>query len=327
MKNLFFVCLVIFGPTVGYSKDLNMPKQKNSFFFGIRFLDCDFVGSEDVNLTWLTNAGIGYSYNGGFIDTTHIGGGVFWTQYLQQEIYDEMSDLDKSFSVKTKKPNLEFHINVIFPQNPCEEDLKKISIDLAAHITYCWAFIHESMSWYGYKSTGIFSEFESAFSPEDFYCDVLGINIAMEALKSNKDFDSASLSLLKKWMEDLELLDSSKVDLALEGSIKAGLWNGKRWPSNRVLLRDFDAGLKDGIIKPNLLNGVFEKEGCPINLFIPKIPLMEGYSIRVEIEPQESQGKILLESCNKNKKDKLVFEDFALIIKAIEKDAIEKLKP
>ena len=333
MKTLGVVILIgVLLLSISCLADVKKPGQDPSFFFGIRekgdglikgIVRYEKFGTENISLDWFTKTGIGYSLNGGFIDTTHIGECCLWTQYLEQELYEELKQGDKSFDLKINKPNLEFHIKIGYPKNPTNEDLKKISVELAGYLVYNWCVIHEAMSWYGYKSTGLVKEFESAFSPEDLYSDVLGIHIAQEALSSGEDFDVACLKILKEKMGELKLQNSSMVNRAIE-KIIGNWWNGKFWPRNKVWVRNWDIGL-DGNITSLLVKEI-SKEKVPISLPVPKIPQVAGYVIKVEVEADGKQAKKLLKLAGKGPRDNLVLQDFKKIMPKLRKEAEKKLK-
>jgi len=61
------------------------------------------------------------------------------------------------------------------------------------------------ITWYGYKSTGFFSEYISAFSCEDIYSDIVGVNLAVKALKDETcSFDDAMTMLIDKELQELK---------------------------------------------------------------------------------------------------------------------------
>lgn len=299
---------------------LDSPKQTKSFFFGSPWYLFDYVGKEDINIKSLGKALVGYSKKGGFIDTTHMGDSFKWTVYYQKELY-------KTIQSRTKKITLEivesvYDISLEYGKLSSQEE-KEFSIELAGYLAYYWSVYHEMLSWYNYKSTGLFSEFGSAFSPEDLYSDLLGTIIAKEALKSN-DFEKASFAYLDFWMERLNLQPLDVVKKAHKSVIEKSWWNGKSYPFNKVYKRNFDIGFDNGTITPFLLKE-FSQDANAIELSVPLIPNKDNFQINIRIKPKEKQGKILLDLA-KQKEYLIIERDFLIIMKEIEKDAVEKLK-
>ena len=324
-KYLIILFTFLFVLQTSYTCYAEVPDQKPSFFFGIKkngtFVSYDDFGRDNINLDWIYRTGLGYSFNGGFIDTTHFGESLLWTRHYQQEIYKGFLDNDEHIILKSKKPALEFHVIIDSSRTLSDYEMKFTSIQLGQYLAYNWAVIHEAMSWYGYKSTGKFSpisEFGSAFSPEDLYSDLLGTLIASDALissersDSNENFDSACLRIMNEALNGLELQDANFVDKALE-NVKGNWYNGESYPDNEVWKRSFDIGL-DGCIAPCLIK---DFNGCPVCLPVPKIPTLDGFSIKVEIkfkEKLQKQGNILLKIVGKKKKERLAMDDLGPIV-------------
>src|SRR5210317_627212 len=69
-----------------------------------------------------------------------------------------------------------------------------------AHKSLVW---HELLTWFGYASSGLFSEQISSFSWEDPYSDVVGTWLAVEAIQNGGSYDDQITNLLTEKVKEL----------------------------------------------------------------------------------------------------------------------------
>ncbi len=143
--------------------------------------------------------GLIYTRKGGFIDMGHVREWADWTAFFYvyiQSIEDER-DLVKRLGVEggTRKLILR---NV---QGLGDEDKMLV----AAKIAFDLGLWHEIVTGYGVSSAPIIYEKFSSFSVEDIYSNLLGVQIGMEAIKSEKEYDIAVTEIL---LEKLKYLDA-----------------------------------------------------------------------------------------------------------------------
>ena len=146
--------------------------------------------------------GLIYTNKGGFIDLGHLREWADWTAFLYvyiQSIKDE-KDLIKRLGVEggTRK--------LIFKNVHDLNDEDKILV--AAKIAFDLGLWHEIVTGYGVSSAPIIYEKFSSFSAEDIYSNLLGVQIGMEAIKSEKEYDEAVTAILIEKLKQLEVVET-----------------------------------------------------------------------------------------------------------------------
>jgi hypothetical protein len=153
------------------------------------------------------------------------------------------------------------------------QTLSRITGECVAYELGTW---HEITTWYGYKSTGVWTEKPSAFTYEDLVSHLVGVEV-FEAIPGEPDrakFGSA----LKRVLAELGLVDKKLASEAIH-SVK-GLW----WGSYPYTRRMLDIGENDGIVHPWIVPGAQEdlhdRQG-PISFTVPCSRMPEDYSLSI----------------------------------------------
>jgi hypothetical protein len=226
-----------------------------------------------------------------------------WTAFLAAYTYNNIKRTSKHFSFRLKEDSI-YKAELRYPKNwndlsdsEKEKITRDISIGLGGYFAYIGSTWHEILTWFGYKCTGIYSEYPSAFSWEDSFSNVLGCHIAMEALRNeSRGYNEAITAALE---EELEKLGLQPGDVAKEAANKV---RGK-WFSGGLLFfvsmekRNFDIGL-DGYLTPWIIPSVSQcGESVPVAYPVPDIDFIEeyGFSVKFHIEPKEWEAKEILQ--------------------------------
>jgi len=135
------------------------------------------VGSSERN-------GLVYTCRGGFIDTAHLRDYADWTVYLTAQIARRLYD-GGTFELPDEGGKRRI---IVVPVNRLEVNQRELQfnvVQLAQWVAFQMSIWHEIATWYGWSSTGVFSERASAFSPEDLYSNILGTKIAGGIIHTN----------------------------------------------------------------------------------------------------------------------------------------------
>ena len=211
---------------------------------GIAYPDPNKLGKHDYYNWWDEKIGLVYTSKGGFIDIGHLRDSADRTAYCTQTTYQHLLKADKEFSFKLLEPS-KYIVTIKYPENwnelPDKEKIaQEVAIAAGQYFTYNAMVWHEIITWYGYKYTGIFSEYISSFSWEDIYSDIIGIDIAGRALKESDDnFDEVMTKLI---YDELAYLDAQPASTGkkAEKKIKGKWYNGSIYPFSKLKKRNLD---------------------------------------------------------------------------------------
>jgi hypothetical protein len=126
----------------------------------------------------------------------------------------------------------------------------EVAVTLAQWASYQISIWHEIVTWYGYESVPGFSGKVSAFSPEDFYSNALGLRIAGGILRDRRGRTRAEWNdFMAVWLQrSVKRLVPVSTDLGRR-TMKA--LDGRWWDSRKtipdwtlVTRRNYDLGLR-----------------------------------------------------------------------------------
>ncbi|MHC4187429.1 MAG: DUF4056 domain-containing protein [Planctomycetota bacterium] len=268
-----------------------------------KYAECDQLGKHGYKSGIYEENGIIYTCRAGHIDIAHVRNNADWTAHLSAVVYDNLRRNNTSFDFKVESDSI-YHIELKYPDNwqtysPVVKYriMKDVSIGLGQYFTYIASIWHEMITWFGYKSRGIYSEFHSAFSWEDNFSNVLGSSLGVTALLDNlHSYDEAMTILLHRQIENLV---PQSPDVAKEVTQQLeGQWISSHIISVEMLKRNFDVGLIDGYVTPVIL--ALECEDQDDTLLEIKAPSTDflneyGFSMKFEIEPREWERRKILE--------------------------------
>ena len=296
--------------------------------FGIAFADPNNLGTHTYGWGFPSEqGGIIYTCKGGHLDLDHVRGNADITKYLFKKIHTTLSKKRKSFSFSLTGESSTHKVSLSYPPNwdklPNKDEIvDKISYDTAAYLSFNSTIWHEILTWFGVKFALVEPEYNSAFSWEDVYSDLVGTQLGIEALKDkNNNFDQAMTKALYRRLRELEVQPRSTA-IAASDKVRGKWYTGNLVPDMKM--RNFDIGL-DGTVTPILVPGVSGCDNKPLPLPVPTLETLRHYglSMTYEIKPNVifEQGRIFKAAGSKR-----IFprEHFPILIEYMKKEAVEK---
>jgi hypothetical protein len=185
--------------------------------------------------------GLVYTCRGGFIDIAHVREHADRTLWLALQIVRALPD-----GVTLELPDEGTQRRVVvapLPPGLLERHGRwQVAIALASWAGYQLSIWHEVVTWYGWQSVPGFPEKLSAFSPEDTYSNVLGINIAAGIvedleIRSREQYDRSVDAWLREALRRLGAVPKPQARAAM--AAVDGLWwdSSKRLPDWKLITR------------------------------------------------------------------------------------------
>lgn len=226
--------------------------------------------------------GIIYTKRAGFVDMAHVVNSVLWANETSKTVAAGLRQARNSISLRKFEHS---EVSILFSSSPIGSEstgpdseqriqaVSRITGECVASELGTW---HEIITWFGYMTTGIWSEKPSAFTYEDLVSHLVGLQV-FEAISGEPDrakFGSA----LRRVLDSLGLVDKKLASKAVY-SVK-GLWWGP-WLYTRRML---DIGEKDGLVHPWTVPGTeddLHDGNGPITFTVPCTKMPEGYTLRI----------------------------------------------
>jgi len=304
------------------------------------FQDPFRLGSHHYEFNLSEKNGIVYTCKAGHIDIYHVREAADWTAFLAAKTFKHLSKDDTEFSFRLKEGSICF-VRLTYPKfwakmtQECKENAAyNISVGLGEYFSYIAGTWHEIVTWYGYKSGGIYPEFPSAFSWEDSFSNILGCHIGASALQdSEHTYDEAMTSALNSELEKLEVQPHEVARLAAE-SVE-GIWFSGHLPGFvDMKKRNFDIGIDNGFVTPSIVPDICECKGAkPQPYRVPTLDCLSAYglSMKFEIKPREWEKDKILSIIYPDKETRgnciEPVKDFATIMNHIKKEAEKRYGP
>lgn len=269
---------------------------------GTHYLDPCNLGPHSYRLRPEERSGILYTCRGGHIDVTHVRKAADWAAYLGYQTRKALLRNVTYFSYAMAEPS-KYHVRIQYPEDWASlsrhekrETATRVANGLGQYFAFAGATWHEMLTWFGFKSTGLYSEFPSAFSWEDSYSNLLGTHLAGLALADpNRSYDEAMTVLLDRELHALQVQPGSTAWQAAE-AVRDWWYVGNFFFCDMVK-RNFDIGTDDGFITPWLVPDITPcQQQQPKAYPVPDLAFTKqyGFSVRLEIEPREwEKDKIL----------------------------------
>ena len=250
------------------------------------------------------------------------------TRWTYVRTYETLRKGGSSFTVS---PSFEWTTNKITIQYPpdwnkrtqAEKDriAHKAALIIAPFVGFNSMVWHEMLTWKGTHFMLIEPEFTSAFSWDDLYSDLTGAMLATEAIKNGNvpvsDYDKAMTVLIEKELKRLGVVPKEKT-IAITQSVQ-GSWYG----GGRLMKRNMDTGLDDGLITPSIIPGYTDEE--PISKQTPTLDGLDALGIKVKYTVSSAyfeNGK--LKKIAGAKGDVEPIRDYPKIMENIETEAVKK---
>ena len=283
--------------------------------------------------------GVVYTCRGGDIDTTHVRIAADWTAYLTAKSYRCLMRGEPGFSYKLLADRSHHRVRISYPANwqsqPMEQRrrlAREAALVMGPYLAYTMVTWHEMLTWYGFRSVGLITEKQSAFSWEDGYSNLLGTVVAAKALRDTKHpYNEAVKLALDEEMRELGVQSAAVARRASE-SVRGTWYNGYVSFFVDMHMRNFDVGADDGLVAPTLIPNVRAcPDALPAYYPAPTLGVLAkcGLSAYVEIEPHEWEKSKLLRIVYPNGGGKRINPavHFAPIIAQICREAAEKYGP
>lgn len=198
-----------------------------------------------------TPRGIIYTCRAGFLDLSHLRTAADLVGYIHARVDLAISRGWSCVQFRTHEPS----IYTVRFDDPTDWDAtnhaqraaleRELSIRIAQRLAFTAMTWHELLTWYGYRSTVIFPEHDSAFTYEDSVSHAVGVLAAGNALRSSRPFDEALTIALEQMLNELHPVSREDLDDAVDAV--RGSW----WDNGAPLKRDLDTPL--GTIDPWLV--------------------------------------------------------------------------
>jgi hypothetical protein len=269
---------------------------------GNPFADPNNLGHHSSGMgLFVEAAGCVYTCKAGDIDLDHVRGNADITKYLYGRICDTLENKADSFTFNLSGEMSQHIITFTYPENWAHEKNKQpimeaIAIDTAPLIAVDSTTWHEIMTWFGVHFLGFEPEFNSAFSWEDIYSNLVGAKIGVAAMKDkNNTFDEAMTILISDSLKEMGVRPR-KVAIEASKSVAGKWYTGSFIPDMKM--RNFDIGT-DGSITPVLIPNVPGCEDCePMTIEMPNTRTLEKYGFKMthQIKPNIFEEKKILEA-------------------------------
>ncbi len=306
---------------------------------GVRYPDPCALGDHSYGFDLFERNGIVYTARGGHIDTAHLRKAADWTAYLAYQTREAVRAGRTQFTFRMKEPS-RYHVRIEYPAGwkylPADTREKialEVSIGLGQYLAFTCCTWHEILTWFGFKATGVYPEYQSAFSWEDSYSNVLGSLIGARALRDpDHEYDEAVTLALDRELRELGAQPRPAAYEAAEAV--RNLWFTSSYFKCHMLRRNFDIGLDDGSVTPWLAPGYAASDGvqpkpCPV----PRLAFLDdyGFAAHMEIESREWEGgQILRIACPNGTKGRSRLEPalhFGAIMESIQAQAVTRYGP
>ena len=169
---------------------------------GPRFYEPDGLGEHSYHYNPFENNGIVYACKAGHIDITHVRCGADLTKYLTNKTFKALMKKDEGFtfsvSLEPSRHKVKFNYPAYWDSLSHEKKEKIaeiISFEVGPYLSFNATLWHEILTWFGVHFIGFEQEFNSAFSWEDIYSNLLGTKLGVEALKDTKHKYNRAMTL------------------------------------------------------------------------------------------------------------------------------------
>jgi len=294
--------------------------------FGILFPDPNHLGTHGYGFSLSETGGIVYTCRAGHVDLDHIRGNADNTRYLFKKIRKTLSKKGKGFSFNLTGEMSTHRIRFTYPDNwdrqqDKDKIIDEIAYSLAPYLSYNATIWHEFQTWFGVHYALFEPEFNSAFSWEDLYSNLVGTELAVEAMKNTDySFNEAMTIAIDRKLRELQVRPRS-VAIGASDKVRGDWYTGNFIPDTKM--RNFDIGL-DGYVTPTVVAGI---KGCssePLLLPVPTLDILKGYgfSMSYQIKPNVlEQGRMYKAAGSKK-----IFpeEHFPIMLEYVKKQALKK---
>lgn len=299
---------------------------------GPRFSNPDNLGSHSYHFNPFETNGIVYTCRAGHIDITHVRWNADYTRYFAKKIRKTLIKKGEGFSFNLTWEPSTHKIKFIYPahweyisQGEKEKIIDEIAFEVGPYLAFNATIWHEILTWFGVHFAGFEPEFNSAFSWEDMYSNLLGTKLAIEALQDPRHgYDKALTLAIDRELKELGVQPRR---VAIDASEKMrGKWF-KGVLNVHTMKKNMDTGLDDGYVTPILVPGICDNAELKL-LGVPTLDILSkyGFSMEYRISPNVWESGKIFKVVYPNGKGKTIQVDkhFPILMDYIKKQAVEK---
>ncbi|MCE5185909.1 MAG: DUF4056 domain-containing protein [Planctomycetaceae bacterium] len=273
------------------------PRLRISSYFGsVSGMECAdpaSLGRHNYATPWSEKNGLIYTCRGGFIDLGHVREAADRTVYAANLIYNNVMKGKVAFSFHIIEKS-EYQLMLTYPEDwyvrtesQRQQAARELSLNLGQYVAHNSLIWHEIITWYGYASTGLFSEQISSFSWEDTYSDELGTLLAVEAMRQSRPYDQAMTDVLYKKLRELDAQPPEVTSMACK-QVYGHWFEGGFYFFVKMYKRNFDVGFRDGQVTPWLVPGVCSNTVVPAPCVVPSLTdqALQGFKAALTLKPK-----------------------------------------
>jgi len=299
---------------------------------GPRFYEPDELGEHSYGHNPFEKNGIVYTCKAGHIDITHVRLGADCTKYLINKTRKALMKKDEEFTFNVSLELSRHKVKFGYPEywdslsrEKKEKIAEIIAFEVGPYLAFNATIWHEILTWFGVHFIGVEPEFNSSFSWEDIYSNLLGTKLAVEAIKDTEHTYNKAMTLaINRKLKKLDARPRSTAIYAVEKM------RGK-WYTGVLIIdtlrKNMDIGLDDGFVSPVIVPGICYG-AVPESLAVPTIVILPicGFSMKYEIYPYEWEKGKILRAIYPDGNGKKVEPDkhFAILMYRIKRQAVEK---
>jgi hypothetical protein len=326
-KNSLFLFLCCFA-TVLIAAGCSGPRGRWGFTPQVQYGDPNRLGTHSYTFSGSEGFGIFYTLRGGSIDLDHTRGVADLTRWTYIRAKATIERGNSRFTVGPAFEWTKNKVEIEYPNN--WDNLAQAEKNRIAHeaaliiapvVSYNCSVWHEMITWKGTHFMLIEPEHTSAFSWDDLYSNLMGVDLAMRAIKegaiANSDYDEAMTSLIAAEFKRLQVVPRQKA-IEITESVR-GTWH----KTGKLMKRNMDSGYDDGMVTPSIIPGYTDEE--PISRIMPTFDGLDELGIKVKYTISSAyfeNGELKKIAGTKTSVEPV--KHYPKIMKNIEQEAIDK---
>ena len=264
--------------------------------------------------------GIVYTRRAGFLDLAHLRNSADMTAYVYARARLAIEQDWDEFAFKGEEPST-YKVILCYPDG--WEDLDaderarlgdEIALRMSQRIAFDVMTWHEILTWYGYKSTLVIPEKNSAFSYDDVPSHALGVLLAGEALRSGQEYDREMSRLIDASLADLGVADEETTKEAI-AAVEGDWWSSMGSSKRRLL----DVGTGDSVVEPWVIESFLDGERHDFQ--IPVLYSVDGRDFtgfyQLQIDPNVLEGFAIRDAIGEDREYVEPEHDYPVILQDI----------
>ncbi len=304
------------------------PRGRWGFTPQVQYGDPNRLGTHSYSFGGTEGFGIFYTLRGGSVDLDHVRGAADLTKcaYIRADAVIKKGrsgfNVSPAFEITTNKIRFQYppHWDAL-PQTEKDRIAHEAALIIAPVVAYNSTLWHEMITWKGTHFMFIEPEHTSAFSWDDLYSNLIGVELAMRAIKdghiTNADYDEAMTSLIAEEFEKLQVVSRARAKEITE-SVR-GTWH----TTGKLIKRNMDSGYDDGMVTPSIIPGY--TDAPPVSRIMPTLAGLDELGIKAQYTISSAyfeNGKLKKIAGTKSAVEPT--QHFPTIMKNIEAEAINK---